>query len=123
MVSDQITALKQLIDCGFDRVLTSGGAATAIEGQHRLKELSLLADGRIEILPGGGVRASNVRELITSTGCRQVHSAVREVAVDTSIQETAKVHYGLPGEVNGSYGQVSETALRQLQAAIAGSSA
>lgn len=120
VVSDQIVALKQLIDCGFDRVLTSGGAATAVDGRQRLKELLLLADGRIEILPGGGIRASNVRELVSATGCRQIHSAVREVALDASIQETAQVHYGLPGAANGSYGQVSETALQQLQAELLG---
>jgi copper homeostasis protein CutC len=118
VVADRITAITQLIDCGFDRILTSGGAATAELGCASLKVLIQIAGNRIEILPGGGIRASNVASIVRQTGCRQVHSAAREVAVDPSIASHSDVHYGLPNEPNGSFGRVSESALNDLQAAI-----
>jgi copper homeostasis protein len=66
-------ALEELIDLGFTRVLTSGQRPTALEGTTILKRLIEQARGRIEILPGGGIRAHNVRQIVDETGCRQVH--------------------------------------------------
>lgn len=76
-IADQAAALEQLVDLGFIRVLTSGGAATAFEGRERLAELIRRANGRIEVLPGGGVRPDNALELVQFTSCDQVHAALR----------------------------------------------
>ncbi len=73
--SDPFLALEQLIELGFARVLTSGQAPTAPEGQALLAQLVERADGRIEILAGGGVRPSNVAELVRATGVPAVHSS------------------------------------------------
>jgi len=70
---DLLQSLDTLIELGFTRVLTSGGADTALEGTDMLKALLVRADGRIEILPAGGVRASNAREILTRSGCTQLH--------------------------------------------------
>ena len=70
-------ALEELIDLGIWRVLTSGGAETAIAGIPQLARLTEQAADRIEILAGAGVRASNVRRLIDATGCRQIHGTFR----------------------------------------------
>jgi copper homeostasis protein len=71
---DLSAALEQLVDLGVTRVLTSGGAATALEGSARLRTLVEQSAGRITILAGGGVRASNVREVVSLTGVREVHT-------------------------------------------------
>jgi copper homeostasis protein len=71
---DATEALATLIGCGVRRVLTSGHAATAIEGAAELAMLVQQSAGRIEILPGGTVRASNVRDLVKQTGVVQVHA-------------------------------------------------
>lgn len=73
--ADPFAALEQLIELGFARVLTSGQAPTAPEGQELLAELVQRAAGRIEILAGGGVRPSNVAELVRATGVPAVHSS------------------------------------------------
>ncbi|HEU0180675.1 MAG TPA: copper homeostasis protein CutC [Agromyces mariniharenae] len=70
---DQFAALDQLVDLGVERVLTSGGAASAIEGSERLAELVSHASGRIAVLAGGGVRPDNVEALVRTTGVREVH--------------------------------------------------
>lgn len=112
-------ALQQLVDCGFDRILTSGGKATALEGADVLRELQLLATGRIEILAGGGVRASNVSELLMRSGCRQIHSAVRTISEDPSTGRNAAMQLGDPAPAgNGRFGAASEEQLVELQRAI-----
>lgn len=70
-------ALEQLIQIGVSRVLTSGGAPTALEGASAIADLVDQARDRIAIIAGGGVREHNVRELIARTGVREVHA--REV--------------------------------------------
>ena len=74
---DRDEALEMLIETGVRRVLTSGGAPTALEGAERIRALVARARGRIEILPAGGIREANVRRLLERTGCTQVHLSRR----------------------------------------------
>ena len=68
-VADRQSALELLIDCGVDRVLSSGTAwgteGSALEGLVTLESLIGMAAGRIEIVVGGGVRASNVKTILS----------------------------------------------------------
>jgi len=75
---DSAQALERVIDLGATRVLTSGGAATAPQGAAKIAELVRLAAGRIGILAGGGVNASNVAELVRTTGVREVHLSTHD---------------------------------------------
>ncbi len=61
--SDMEEELELLIELGFDAVLTSGGAKSAVEGREVLKMLVEKAGGRIEIIVGGGVRSGCLEEL------------------------------------------------------------
>jgi copper homeostasis protein len=77
---DPFQALDALADLGITRVLTSGQRESVLEGAALIRELIGHADGRIEILPGGGIEPWNVRECVERTGCDQVHlTALREV--------------------------------------------
>ena len=78
------TGLEVLIQIGFQRVLTSGRAPTAVEGIPNLRELQAIAAGRIEILPGGGIRADTAADVIQGTGCRQVHASFAEEIPESS---------------------------------------
>lgn len=69
--------LDQAIELGFTRVLTSGGQPSALIGAPVIKALVEQAAGRIEIMACGGVRASNVLEVIAATGVSDVHAGVR----------------------------------------------
>jgi copper homeostasis protein len=73
-VPDQEAALEDAIAAGASRVLTSGGAATALEGAGRLAALARQAHGRITVLAGGSVRSHNVRALLARSGVREVHA-------------------------------------------------
>lgn len=75
--ADLPRSLDALMELGFTRVLTSGGAPAAIDGAATLADLRRRAADRIEILPGGGVRSSNAAAIITATGCDQLHTSGR----------------------------------------------
>jgi copper homeostasis protein len=77
---DLPAALEQLIDCGVDRVLTSGGARTALEGADEIARLVELADNRIVVIAGGGIRENNVRDVIARTGVTEIHARVSSIA-------------------------------------------
>ncbi|HKW46068.1 MAG TPA: copper homeostasis protein CutC [Gemmatimonadaceae bacterium] len=70
---DLEASLESLIDAGVDRILTAGGAATAVEGATTLGRLVRQAGARLAVLAGGGVREENVRKLVSLSGVREVH--------------------------------------------------
>jgi copper homeostasis protein len=73
VVANRTEALEQVIDLGASRVLTSGGAATALEGTSAIAMLVDQAGERISIIAGGTIRDHNVRDVIARTGVREVH--------------------------------------------------
>ena len=74
--ADLERALEDVIACGADRVLTSGGAPDAAAGTERIARLVRQAGDRIRVMAGGGVRAGNVRALVEATRVRDVHSSL-----------------------------------------------
>lgn len=83
-LADPLASLETIIDLGFTRILTSGHAPNASDGAETIEKLIEAAKDRIEIMPGGGVRSTNIREIL-ATGCTSVHLApVRETQDPTS---------------------------------------
>lgn len=74
---DLSASLEQLIALGVDRLLTSGGAATAAEGAEQIRAVVAQAKGRIGILPGGGITPETAARLVRETGVREVHFSVK----------------------------------------------
>ena len=74
-LEEQKEALDQLVELGFTRILTHGSAQNndIFENIAHLKELVDHADGRIEIMIGGGVTADNYQELVEKTGAQAAH--------------------------------------------------
>lgn len=70
---DFCEALDVLIELGVDRVLTSGGRPSALEGVDVLAELVARAAGRIVVLAGGRLSLENLREVVERTGADEVH--------------------------------------------------
>lgn len=90
-------ALEELIDLGFERVLTSGGAPTALEGAEVIAKLIEQAAGRIQVLPGGGITPENVEELVRCTGCDQVHGSFRSPVTDPTLAANPALAAGMGG--------------------------
>lgn len=72
---DQKAALDWLVEKGFTRVLTHGGLldTKVTDNLEHLKEIVDWADGRIQVLPGGGVNDGNKAEVMAAMGVSQVH--------------------------------------------------
>ncbi|MCK9526928.1 MAG: copper homeostasis protein CutC [Limnochordia bacterium] len=76
VAQDPYQSLQTLIELGVDRLLTSGQEKTALEGIPLLRELIRRAEGRISIMPGGGVRPENVREFF-KLDIKEIHTGSR----------------------------------------------
>jgi copper homeostasis protein len=87
-----VEALDSLIALGIDRVLTSGGRPTALEGVTTLQELVERAHDRIKVMAGGQFEIDHLETVIQRSGVSEVHlgSAVRRTvpgATPASIQD------------------------------------
>lgn len=78
MAVDPFEALESLIQCGVQRILTSGGKQTAFEGLPLISQLVTKAAGRITIMPGSGINLHNVREIANHTGIKEVHLSAKK---------------------------------------------
>lgn len=74
-VPDAYEALEVLLAAGVTRLLTSGLERTALGGAQLIADMRAYTQGRIVIMPGGGVRAGNLREIAVKTGAAEYHSS------------------------------------------------
>lgn len=84
-------SLERAIALGFDTVLTSGGAPSAIEGTEAIRSLVNIARGRIDILAGAGVKSDNVSRLVLMSGVTSVHSSARVAAYTSQPAVTVRM--------------------------------
>lgn len=77
MSADLGRSLEQVVEVGADRILTSGGAQTAVEGSAMLRSLVDRANGRVVIMAGGGIDDQNVQLVLEKTGVREIHAGLR----------------------------------------------
>jgi copper homeostasis protein len=90
MTPDPFTALEQGIACGVDRILTSGGSASAIDSLDTLSRLCLHAKNRVDIMPGGGINAHNIAVIARQTGATEFHAGLKtRVASPVRVQKEA----------------------------------
>lgn len=75
LVPDLAEAVEIAASLGFERILTSGGAVTAIAGQHGLLAAHATARGRIGIMAGVGLTPENVKDLLSAVPLGEVHSS------------------------------------------------
>ena len=73
LTRDPFEALETLVECGVERVLTSGGAPTALDGAETIAALVARAGRRLAVMAGGGIRETGVRELVRRSGVREIH--------------------------------------------------
>ena len=73
LTRDLEESLDTLQALGVPRVLTSGGAATAVEGCAMIARLVRRAGNRIVVMAGGGIRADNAPRVVRDGRVREVH--------------------------------------------------
>ena len=75
LTPDPLEAVDFAIELGFRTILTSGGKPTAPDGVETIAEMVARANGRVEVLGGGGLTPDNVVAFIQKTGVRAVHGS------------------------------------------------
>lgn len=73
---DPAAAVEQLVELGFTRVLSSGGAATVGAGIATLGRMVERAAGRIEVMAGGGLVLDDIPAL-RAAGLSAVHLSAK----------------------------------------------
>jgi copper homeostasis protein len=71
--NDPFEAIDQLMAIGVERVLTSGGLASAKEGVETIRSLVDRAAGRISIMAGGRLAVDHLDAVIRGSGVREIH--------------------------------------------------
>ena len=74
-VADYEQALEDVISCGFSTILTSGTHSNVMDGIDVLKKLVRQAQNRITIMPGGGLRSTNINHIQEVTKATFYHSS------------------------------------------------
>lgn len=91
---DPLAALDALIELGITRVLTSGGKPTVPEGAQTIKAMIERANGRIQILPGGGITPENAAWCRDTMGLTMMHMASHRVSYDRSTLGNPAIYFG-----------------------------
>lgn len=114
VTADPYNAIRNLIDCGVDRLLTSGQQARAVEGIPLIRELQANYGGQIEILPGVGINAENARKILKETGVCQLHSSCKGYQKDPTTSRK-KVSYSYLSEPHANdYDVVDQKLVQSL---------
>ena len=78
---DPFRALEDIISAGCERVLTSGQKTAAPDAGEILHQLVQQAGSRIIIMPGAGIKSTNIEKLMQQSGAKEYHGSARK-AID-----------------------------------------
>jgi copper homeostasis protein len=114
LVPNVVEATELAVELGFERILTSGGAPTALEGLGNLALTHATARGRVAIMAGSGLKPDNVGRLLDSVPVDDVHSSCAGPGIAS---EDRAVRFGFAPKIR----RVTDAAVvRAMKAALAG---
>lgn len=107
-------AIQDLIDCGVDRVMTSGHQVTAPKGKEMIKDLVEKYEDKIEIIACKGIDFSNAQDIIDYTHVKQISTDCTGYMKDPTTQGNYVNYSYLEDEHHSDYGVVCEGLLIKL---------
>jgi copper homeostasis protein len=116
LVKDKKSALETIITLGFARILTSGGAESALAGAEEISKLMVQAARRIEIMPGAGINPGNITEIKEQTGATVFHASARIPMGSRMLYQNTQASLG--AAENYQYKQTSAEIVKQLVDAL-----
>lgn len=75
--NDLQKASHKILDIGFERILSSGGANAVLKGLNQLKALQDDIGKHIVIMPGAGVTSQNAAHILSITHCKEIHATCK----------------------------------------------
>lgn len=118
MTVDLHHALDDACKTGVDRILTSGGAATCVEGLENLAALVKSSQGRVRIIAAGNIRAHNVRKIIERSGVREIHAGPSRPVPGPMSYQNARISLGKTTGCEYQRMQVLEEDVRAITRSI-----
>jgi len=99
MSNNYILAFNDIVECGCDRILSSGKENRALDGLDLISEIQKLSQGRIEIMVGSGVGAENAKEIYDKTRVNHFHLSAKTTIQSNMIYRNPKISMGKSGDV------------------------
>jgi copper homeostasis protein len=106
LARDPRRALETVAALGCERVLTSGGQASAMEGAALIRALVAQAAGRVSVMPGAGVDAGNLAALAAATGASEFHASAKRQLPSGMRHRPAGLAEMQGGELRSDEGQI-----------------
>jgi copper homeostasis protein len=120
MSADLFRSLEQVMETGADRILTSGGAQTALAGAATVRRLIEQAGKRAVIMACGGINDQNVQAVVKETAVREIHVGLRTPAASPMRYRNEDISMGSPeGNEYQRFIVLEEKVARLIQAATA----
>ncbi len=120
MSADLFRSLEQVTETGADRILTSGGAKTALQGAATLRRLVDQAGQRAVIMACGGINDQNIQAVVEKTAVREIHVGLRTAAASPMRYRNENISMGtIEGNEYQRYVVLEEKVARLIRAAKA----
>ena len=113
LVPDPVAAVREAVALGYDKILSSGAAATAIEGINMLAAMVAAAGDRLSIIAGSGIAPGNVEQLLRDSGVREIHASASRAGPQP---DARSIRFGF---ATGPRRRTDVALVRGLRAAIA----
>jgi len=107
---DMEEGLEDVIRTGADCLLTSGGKANVMEGAQQIAALQRQANGRLTIMPGGGLTLANMVEVARATGVSYLHGSL--------LRKSGPQQSTLPGDQSQTAKSMGTVVLEDVQQAV-----
>lgn len=119
MSADMNRSLEDVYSIGADRILTSGGEQTAMQGLNTITQLVKAADGRIAIMAGSGIQPENARRMVEESGVRNLHAGLGSLIGSSMRFRNPRISMGATAEREYAKIIVLEETVRNLRNAVA----
>ena len=120
MSSDPEAGIASLCEMGVHRLLTSGMAATALEGVARILQWQQQFGERLILMPGCGVNSKNVAEIVRRTGATEVHASAKQLVQSSMLFRRDDVKMGSANRDEFARYVTDEAEVRKIRAALDG---
>lgn len=118
IVPEKEAALESIIDCGFKRILTSGGRDTVGEGIETISGIMMKAGDRIIVIPGGGTKAEHLPLLYQNGYLKEFHASCKRYRRSRSTIKNDHLQLSLLSETDGKILSIDPEKVRVFRQVI-----
>lgn len=90
-------SLEDIVECGFRRILTSGGKKNVETGIDIIRKLMTQAGDRINIMPGGGMKPEFMAPLSQTGFLKDVHASCKKIEKISDPYQNKELHFAIDG--------------------------